>query len=475
MQISIDIASMQAASGNPVLLIWEVFKSGGWIVAAVLYFIGIPIALVMTYISSLQRNYLAGIKYVMLALDIPRLNEQTPKAVEAIFAHLHGLQRKGNLKEKYLKGYIQPQLSFEIIGIEGQTQFLIRTPEDMRDLVEATVYAQYPDAEITEVEDYTEFVPDDFVSVGYEMWGADIIPTNDDIYPIRTYPFFEHSLSQSLLDPMASLLELLGRLGPTEQIWLQMVMTPCDNWLDRAKSAVKKIMGVKETKSLNPLLEISSHVTKGLYESATYYLLPQSGEPAKPERPERPSFIALSTGDKGLIEGIQMKASKIGWQVRFRFLYLGKKPYFSKSRGVTGIMGALKQFAIQDMNGFKPDGTTKTAVDYFFIKSRVMAKQKRILWNYKHRILEKKFMKKNFGRQATQPFIMNVEELASIYHFPVETVKAPMVAKTEAKRGEPPISLPVEPYPAEGITASVGGSRAEEPPPRAGPPANLPM
>lgn len=474
MQFSIDIASIQAASGNPVLLIWEVFKNGGWIVVAVLYFIGIPIALVMTYISSLQRSYQAAIKYVVLALDIPRGNEQTPKAVEAIFSHLHGIQKGGNLKEKYLKGYIQPQLSFEIIGIEGQTQFLIRTPEDLRDVVEATVFAQYPDAEITEVEDYTEFVPDDFVAAGYNMWGADIIPTNKDVFPIRTYPFFEHSLSQSLLDPMASLLELMGRLGPSEQIWLQLVMTPCDNWLDQAKAAVKKIMGVKETKKMNPLLEISSNVTKGLYDSATYYLLPQ-GEPEKPEKPEKASFMALSTGDKALIEGIQMKASKIGWKVRFRFLYIGKKPYFSKSRGVTGIMGALKQFAIQDMNGFKPDGITKTAVDYFFIKSRVLAKQKRILWNYKNRILEKKFMKKNLGRQATQPFIMNVEELASIYHFPVETVKAPMVARTEAKRGEPPIALPVEPFAAEGISGSASGSRAEEPPLRAGPPANLPM
>lgn len=475
MQFSIDIGSIQAASGNPILLIWEVFRNGGWVIAAVLYFIGIPIALVKTYISNIQRNYLAKIKYVVLALDIPRLNEQTPKAVEAIFAHLHGVQRSGNLKEKFLQGYIQPQFSFEIIGIEGQTQFIIRTPVDYRDLVEATVFAQYPDAEITEVEDYTEFVPDDFVSAGYEIWGADIVPTNNEVFPIRTYPFFEHSLSQSLLDPMASLLELMGRLGPTEQIWLQMVMTPCDNWLDQAKSAVKKVMGVKELKSVNPFAEIGTQVTKGLFESATYYLLPQSGEPAKPEKPEKPSFMALSTGDKAMIEGIQMKASKIGWKVRFRFLYLGKKPYFSKSRGVTGVMGALKQFSVQDMNGFKPDSTTKTAVDYFFIKSRLLAKQQRILWNYKHRILEKKFMKKNFGRQASQPFIMNVEELASIYHFPVETVKAPMVARTEAKRGEPPIALPIEPYEAEGITASVAGSQAEAPPPRSGPPSNLPV
>ncbi|MDZ4229552.1 MAG: hypothetical protein U1C53_00250, partial [Candidatus Veblenbacteria bacterium] len=40
-------------------------------------------------------------------------------------------------------------------------------------------------------------------------------------------------------------------------------------------------------------------------------------------------------------------------------------------------------------------------------------------------------------------FILNTEELATLYHFPVVTVKAPLVKKTEAKKAEPPFGLPV--------------------------------
>ena len=48
-------------------------------------------------------------------------------------------------------------------------------------------------------------------------------------------------------------------------------------------------------------------------------------------------------------------------------------------------------------------------------------------------------------------FILNVEELATIFHFPMATVKAPLLKKTEAKRGEAPFSLPVSPLESEFI------------------------
>ena len=55
------------------------------------------------------------------------------------------------------------------------------------------------------------------------------------------------------------------------------------------------------------------------------------------------------------------------------------------------------------------------------------------MWGYKYRSIWR-------GRRV---FVLNIEELASLWHFPVITVKAPQVKKTEAKRGEPPVLLPV--------------------------------
>ena len=41
-------------------------------------------------------------------------------------------------------------------------------------------------------------------------------------------------------------------------------------------------------------------------------------------------------------------------------------------------------------------------------------------------------------------FFLSSEELATLYHFPVITVKAPLLKRTEAKKGAPPVSLPLD-------------------------------
>lgn len=452
MHLIIDLTDLQQAASNPFLFVWVIFRSGGWIFVLFFGLIGIGTSLFQTWVSSRQRKYLSKITYILLALDIPRGNEQTPKAVESIFAHLHGIQGKGNLIDRYWKGKVQAQLSLEIIGIEGQSQFLIRTPVDFRDVVEAAFFAQYPDAEITEVTDYTEFVPHDFVAAGFDVWGTELIPVKSQVYPIKTYPFFEHSLSQQFLDPLASLLELMGRLGPTEQVWLQIVMTPAGTeWQDGAEGEVKKRLGISKeaAKRLLGIGQLAGYVTGTAY-SAFETALASLVKPGtyenkkKEEKKEGKKFSDLTPGEKSVIEAIQIKISKLGWETKFRFVYLAQKEYFGPSRGVTGIMGALKQYSTQDLNGFKPDPFTKTSVDYWFVKRRVAARKRRVMHNYRERELHKKFQMKNpLTRKASLPFVMNIEELASLFHFPVMTVKAPQVQKTEAKRGEPPMSLPV--------------------------------
>lgn len=463
MNIVIDITRLQDAAANPILFTVEFFRAGGWALVLMLFFLTTITLGVNSWLKGKRLKHLQNLKYVMLALDIPKNNEQTPKAVESVFSHIHGIQRGGNKIDVYWKGYIQAPISFEIVGIEGEIQFLIRCTSDARDLVEASIYAQYPEAAITEVRDYTEFVPQEFEEAGYDLWGSELVLYNKDVFPFRTYPFFEHQQTQTFLDPLASLLEILGRLGPTEQVWIQLVLTPADDkWKDRAKKMVRELIGDKPTPK-QFMGGYPATMSKTLYEMVTATLI-TPGEPAKPEKKEKPKFSELTIGEKGVTEAIQMKAGKLGWNTRFRVVYLAKKEFFTKGRGVAGVLGAIKQFNTQDLNGFKPDSGTKTAADYYFVKRRVRKKQHAILKHAKARTFYKDYM----NRKAPKPFILNVEELASIFHFPVMTVKAPQMQKTEARRGEPPIRLPVEP--AGGYETSPPHSAA----PSSGPPPNLP-
>jgi len=416
-----------------------IIANGGWILIIVTCIYGAW----QGYLEYIRNRYSARTEHVLLAIDIPKMNEQSPKAVEHIFSHLYGMEKKGNLKERYLKGYTQLGVSLELVSIEGFIQFLLRTPVQFRDLVEAAVYAQYPDAEITEVEDYIDMIPRplELPHPEWDIWGSQIKLAMPDAYPIRTYPFFEHSLSQKFMDPMASLLEIMSRMGPGEHLWLQFVIEPVNpNWREKGLSIIRKLIGKKEpAKKSGDWGYFPREVSKGLFESFTASILEPSemgGVTAKKQEREWPSLMQhLSPDERTVIESIGMKISKLGFMTKIRFIYAARREVMQKEKGVDAIVGALQQFSTQDLNRLVVDRHTRTKIDYFFIKSRTLARKRRILWGYRYRSMKR-------GRSG---FILNTEELATLWHFPVsEVVKAPMVQKVDAKKGQPPSDLPVE-------------------------------
>jgi hypothetical protein len=377
----------------------------------------------------------------MLAIDIPKNNEQSPKALEQFFDHLYGIQTTPKWEDKWLKGRLQESFSLEIISLGGYIQFLIQTPAQYRDLVEAAIYAQYPDAEIIEVEDYVQRFKDlKFPNDEYNLWGAELRLTKKEFYPIKTYVEFEHSLSQELKDPMAALLEILSKLGPDEQAWLQIVITPApDSWRKEGEILAKKLIGaeVKEKKGLiDYLWELPIKLITRLGDIVNGILLGQQEQPA-PQKEQPPSLMQyLSPGEKATVEAIERKISKTGFYSRIRFIYLAKQQAFNPAPRVDGVMGAMNQFSALNLNGFAPHKKKKTKVYGPFKQMRLNWRRNNILRLYRLRA-------RNY-RPGYYGYILNTEELATLYHFPILTVKAPLVKKTETKRAEPPISLPIE-------------------------------
>jgi len=139
---------------------------------------------------------------------------------------------------------------------------------------------------------------------------------------------------------------------------------------------------------------------------------------------------------------------------------VGEKGKFRKPLA-NAIYGAFKQFNTLDLNSLKMDGRYLTGGIFFFKKRRVIARQNKILRRYIYR--------GHYLEPGSYGQIMNSEELASIWHFPTLVVKAPLVKTTEAKRSQPPMSLPIE-------QTSLPPASAGSPPaaPRAEPPQNLP-
>ncbi|MFZ5365453.1 MAG: hypothetical protein ACOZBH_04645 [Patescibacteria group bacterium] len=447
---SIDLSFVEKLANQPLyqVFLYIFFNLYGWVLFSVLLIWGLS----QIWMFWRQNVFASKQSYILLAVDIPRESIQTPKAVENVFANLAGAHADPNWKEKYIDGYFQVGFSLEIVSIDGFIQYLIRTPVKFRELAEAAIYAQYPDAEITEVNDYAKAMDIKFPNDEYGLWGSDITLAKPYYYPIRTYPEFEHQMSQEFKDPMASLLEIMSKIGKGEQIWFQILIVPVlgSAWVEDGVKEINKLVGVatpvKKT-ALSKIAEAPISALQMISEQIT------GGGGGPEEKKKEANMLAyMPPNQKVKVDGISRKISKIGYKTKMRFIYLSKKEVMRKGLGVSGIFGALKQFNTEDLNSMKPHKKTKTVANYFFINRRMASKQNHIMSFYKGRSMD------SYG----SPFYLNIEELATLYHFPAIELKAPLIQRIESKKASAPISLPTE---EEEYIPTLGAPPAETPQP----------
>lgn len=379
-----------------------------------------------------QNQYLNKISWVLLEVKIPKEVVKTPKSAEQIFVGVQGTETKGNLIDQMLKGRVQEWFSFEIVGIDGFVFFYIYTQIQFRNLIEANVYAQYPDAEINEVEDYAKEFELDRLGKDFDLWGTDLSLVKPDPYPIRTYTYFDYDPATDVeraIDPLASLTEVMSGLKPGEQIWFQTLIKPVDDtWRKQGEELVQKLMNRKPKAKNSILGSVLGTLTGFLGELVSALSAPPA--PSKGEsKEEKTSLLHLSPGEQEAVKAVENNISKLGFASKIRFIYIAKKEVFTRSR-ISSIFGAIKQFNSLNLNGFKPDNRTKTKIDYLMIKQREMYRKRWLLEGYKKRMF------------PANTYVLNTEELATVYHFPGTAVTTPTMPRIEAKKGTPPPTLP---------------------------------
>jgi len=414
-----------------------------------LWFGWLPITLTFIWGSALvwrqyiRRKWYLSHKQVFLAIDIPRGNMQSPKAVENMFCYLAGMHGTYNYHETWWLGEFQLFSSLEIVSIDGYIQYLIRTPEKFRELVESAVYSQYPDAEITEVDDYATPYPTKFPDEQYDIWGGEFILEKDNALPIRTYQDFEHTFGAPEVqykDSMAALMDLMSSLKKGEQIWYQIILIPLHpKWSDIGDDVINKIIGEKVESKKNIVDKMGDALVEGIgnFSEFVYRLWGDIEEKKKEEKEVQFRMMNLKPRQKKQIEAIQEKVGKLCFGVKIRFIYLAKKEIINRAKAANGFVGFMKQFQASDLNAFKPDvgfHGTATKINYpIFYDYRMNVRKRKIMNAYKNR-------DDTAGRT---PMVLNVEELATIWHFPIESVaKAPLIQKAPGRKVEPPASLP---------------------------------
>lgn len=412
-------------------ILFDIFVLYWWTITPfVLFFI-----LYSTWIYYIRLRYASGLRWITLEIRLPQEVEKTPKAFEIVLSGIHGLAKNLNIVEANIQGMVPEWLSLEIIGSGGETHFLVRTFEKSRNLIEAKIHGEYPNAEIIEVEDYATHLPPDIPNKDYNLFGTEMILVKPDGYPIRTYEFFEAQVEEQRHDPLASLADGLSKLGDREHVWVQFVIQPTTDvaWQEDGKKLVGEIMGRKaEAKSPFALDALGGLI--GIVGEIGEVLVSGKVGPKTPEKQatsfDSISSLRLSPGEREVVEAIEKNVAKLAYRTTIRFLYIAHNDVYN-SINIASMFGFFRQFNTLNLNGFKVNKATIPSVDFLFPKQRNFWKKRRLFLNYKRRYLGPKV------------HILNTEELATLYHFPGRVVAAPMTPRIGAKKGEPPPGLPI--------------------------------
>jgi hypothetical protein len=258
------------------------------------------------------------------------------------------------------------------------------------------------------------------------------------VLPIRTYPEFEHKMGEPEVqwkDPMATLMDLMSSLQKGEQLWYQILLIPIDtSWVKKKEIFISKILkeklpGTKANGFVDQILEWMSDISEQIYS-----LWGDIEDKKKSDDPLK--MMNLKPGLKKQVEAAELKCAKLGFEVSIRALYLSRKEVMNKAKVVNGFVGYIKQFNTNDLNSLKPDmKVTATSTNYFRAEQRLIARKNKIMLAYKTR-------SDVMGRK---PWVLNVEELATLWHFPIDAViKAPLVQRAGGRRIEPPMTLPFD-------------------------------
>jgi len=330
---------------------------------------------------------------------LQKLREEIARG-ETIFASIGGLRAERGFMAWFLGR--NDHFSFEIVANKKLISFYVVAPRRLSQYLEQQIQAHYPEAVMEEVEDYNIFSPNCSVSAGY-------LKTNRNfIFPLKTYNKMED-------DPMNSILNVMSKLDHGEGMALQYIVRSARAaWHKKGAKVVSKahqLNSVKEALRQGVLNKIFSFI----YDLAK--AAKPSAEEDKRRQAEQPK--KLSAMEEEMLKAIEEKNSKAGLDVNLRIIVS------ARDKGKTGsyldnMAGAFSQYNYYEYgNSFK---------------------------NKIYRRREEKIISDFIFRRFDEriKFLLNTEELASMFHFSLTQTETPNVLWLMAKHAAAPTNIPDE-------------------------------
>lgn len=319
---------------------------------------------------------------VVLLLQVPRTNDKKELAAEQMFASLHGLltlPQPGRFKAP-----LRERLSFEVAVLKKRIGFYVWVPEYLKSFVEEQIYAQYPTVQISPVPDYADQSGQAFPTTLL----CEMKLVNNDALPIKTFQSFE-------VDPLAAITATLAKFEEDEEAWIQLVIKPAPaNWHRQSERYVAGLRG-KSKSAADPTAIL--------------------GALWKPPEEGKTEAVKLTEYETSRAGAAEEKSHKLAFETSLRIVYRGQAPITQAKLRLQSIIASYKQFNTTYLNGYE---------------------QKRILDDP---ALLRHYLSRNFQKGQ----ILNIEEVATMYHLPHTTVETPYILWALSQTAEPPANLPI--------------------------------
>ncbi len=382
-------------------------------------------------------------KWVVFAVRVPKENELGPIAAEQILTTFHSIDSEVSFWDM-LMGRMGEQVSLEIANIQNVMTFYVTCPMRIRNLVEGQIYAQYPGVEIERVEDYAD---ERYAKIAREKGnihqearyaflqngvGVELELEGPDFDPIKRYPQFEDRIARVYVDPMAGITSALAKLNnPNDQVWLQVILRPLDDkwrlWYTRTawlmNQGIFSNIEIFQDIYANILCTRKIHLRviffpvyfifwlRALFSGTGKDIFSMSHEAAELSEEATSKMHEKESADTARMD----KIVKLMYEVNLRVVYVPKEKDDETSESkLQEIVGSFKQFNLPFLNGI---------TDREYVMDNSMVEKFRMRW-------------------MEEPFVLNSEELATIWHLPNQLVQTPSICWVRSRKLEPPSDLP---------------------------------
>lgn len=359
---------------------------------------------------------------ILLDVKMPAEVTKSPRAMEIVLTNLWIRMSTTTFIDRNWSGGVLPTFSLEIVSLGGEVHFCIWTKRILKNTVESNLYAQYPEIEIVEIEDYaTKFQYDPkkhqcFVSGYRAESNAGIKPDDPAInaYPMKTYIDYEldkDPKEEFKIEPMAQVLEVFGTMNKDEQAWLQIVIRGhfSKEWKETVENEVEKIR--RESTQLRP----NGH-----------------------EDEDAVGFPRPTWRQTEQIRTMERNLGKLPFDFGIRSIYIGPRGKM-RSPEYGALRWIFRPYANQNYMTYIRPRFGHNIYDYPWQDWRDIRYE---LFTY--RFLDAYRRRLFFQPPWVTPYnITTPEVLATIWHPPSRTVKTPGLQRIPSAKSEPPANLPM--------------------------------